>query len=189
MFCVCVCWSVFCHITVFYRLALFLLSTEKAVLDTKQRFSRTSVELSVTQLSSVTRVKSSLKLVGLVYLFVGNLSTCVNIGYILHICVDNVLSQVALEKCILFPLLSTPTVLDLTVKKRCDRVLKNGPSKICRRLPLKKSCLPQLLLDSFLNNLSQMMLIRLMRSSSVKNKTQDCKIEIENGCFLYAFNR
>ena len=110
MFCVCVCWSVFCHITVFYRLALFLLSTEKAVLDTKQRFSRISVELSVTQLSSVTRVKSSLKFVGLVYLFVGNLLTCVNIGYILHICVDNVLSQVALEKCILFLLLSTSTI-------------------------------------------------------------------------------
>ena len=75
----------FCHITVFCRLALFLLSTEKAVLDTKQRFSRISVELSVTQLSSVTRVKSSLKFVGLVYLFVGNLLTCVNIGYIVSI--------------------------------------------------------------------------------------------------------
>ena len=130
----------------FSRLALFWLRTEKAVLDTKQRFSRISVELSVTQLNSVTRVKSSLKFVGLVYLFVGNLLTCVNIGYIvstsfcvifeciwcqtqlksrispdlaicnvcflsssfkLHICVDNVFSQVALEKCILFPLFST----------------------------------------------------------------------------------
>ena len=143
MFCVCVCWSVFRHVTVFYRLALFLLRTEKAVLDTKQRFSRISVEFSVTQLNSVTRVKSSLKFVGLVYLFVGNLLTCVNIGYIvstyfcvifeciwsfgpdlaicnvcflsssfkLHICVDNVLSQVALEKCVLFPLLSTPKTL------------------------------------------------------------------------------
>ena len=66
----------------FSRLALFWLRTEKAVLDTKQRFSRISVELSVTQLNSVTRVKSSLKFVGLVYLFVGNLLTCVNIGYI-----------------------------------------------------------------------------------------------------------
>ena len=73
-----------CFVTLpfFYRLALFLLRTEKAVLDTKQRFSRISVELSVTQLNSVTRVKSSLKFVGLVYLFVGNLLTCVNIGYI-----------------------------------------------------------------------------------------------------------
>ena len=73
-----------CFVTLpfFYRLALFLLRTEKAVLDRKQRFSRISVELSVTQLNSVTRVKSSLKFVGLVYLFVGNLLTCVNIGYI-----------------------------------------------------------------------------------------------------------
>ena len=67
----------FCHVTVFCRLALFLLTTEKAVLDTKQKFSRISVELSVTQLSS-------LKFVGLVYLFVGNLLTCTNIGYIVN---------------------------------------------------------------------------------------------------------
>ena len=72
-----------CFVTLpfFYRLALFFCS-EKAVLDTKQRFGRISVELSVTQLNSITRVKSSLKFVGLVYLFVGNLLTCVNIGYI-----------------------------------------------------------------------------------------------------------
>ena len=151
MFCVFMCVGL-CFVTLpfFYRLALLLLRTEKAVLDTKQRFSRISVELSVTQLNSVTRVKSSIKFVSLGYLFVGNLLTCVNIGYVvstsfcvifeciwcqtwlksrispdlaicnicflsssfkLHICVDNLLSQVALEKCILFPLLSTPKTL------------------------------------------------------------------------------
>ena len=66
----------------FTDLRYFCSGKKKAVLDTKQRFSRISVELSVTQLNSVTRVKSSLKFVGLVYLFVGNLLTCVNIGYI-----------------------------------------------------------------------------------------------------------
>ena len=73
-----------CFVTLpfFTDLRYFSLRTKKAVLDTKQRFSRISVELSVTQLNSVTRVKSSLKFVGLVYLFVGNLLTCVNIGYI-----------------------------------------------------------------------------------------------------------
>ena len=72
----------FCHITVFLQTCVIFAQDKKAVLDTKQRFSRISVELSVTQLNSVTRVKSSLKFVGLVYLFVGNLLTCVNIGYI-----------------------------------------------------------------------------------------------------------
>ena len=64
-----------CFVTLlfFTDLRYFLLRTKKAVLDTKQRFSRISVELSVTQLNSVTRVKSSLKFVGLVYLFMGNL--------------------------------------------------------------------------------------------------------------------
>ena len=80
--CLCVLVCVFSHYRFFYRLALFLLRTEKAVLDTKQRFSRISAELSVNQLNSVTRVKSSLKFVGLVYLFVGNLLTFVNIEYI-----------------------------------------------------------------------------------------------------------
>ena len=51
-----------------------------------------------------------------------------------------------------------------------DRVFKNGRSKICGRQPLKilkgytlypfkffKGCLPQILLDSFLNNLDLML--------------------------------
>ena len=47
-----------------------------------------------------------------------------------------------------------------------DKVFENGPSKICRRQPLKnlkwfkflECCLPQVLLDPFLNTLSQMLL-------------------------------
>ena len=44
----------------------------------------------------------------------------------------------------------------------CDKVFKNGPSKICGRQPLKKlkgffkGCLPQILLGPFLNTLSQL---------------------------------
>ena len=67
--CLCVLVCVLSHNCSFTDLRYFC-SGQKKPFWTQNRFSRISVELSVTQLNIVTCVKSSLKCVGLVYLFV-----------------------------------------------------------------------------------------------------------------------
>ena len=53
----------------------------------------------------------------------------------------------------------------------CDKVFKNGPSKICGKQPLKnlKGCLSQILLGSFLNTFSHIYVAKIRSTILRKN--------------------